>query len=91
MDCPKCGKSSFDFGKIGFTKVRETRSVGRGGIRRRRCCLECGHLYTTYEVHAFNLVEDMESKEAYKKQITETIEKSRQSILFALDKIFLDL
>jgi transcriptional repressor NrdR len=42
MRCPKCGHSD--------DKVIDSRTI-RGGevIRRRRCCLECGHRFTTYE------------------------------------------
>ena len=41
MRCPECkGKG---------LRVKETRSTAENKIRRRRACLECGHLFTTYE------------------------------------------
>ena len=56
MNCPKCGKSSFEF--EGASKVLETRSDKRGGIRRRRICPACAWRFTTYEVHSSNLLDD---------------------------------
>ena len=41
MMCPKCE---------GRTKVNESRHNQSGQVRRRRSCLDCGHLFTTYEV-----------------------------------------
>ena len=40
MECPYCGDTK--------TKVIDSRSVG-GGIRRRRRCLSCGDRFTTHE------------------------------------------
>jgi transcriptional repressor NrdR len=42
MRCPKCAHSD--------DKVIDSRTIRSGDvIRRRRCCLSCGHRYTTYE------------------------------------------
>ena len=93
MNCPKCGKSSFEF--EGASKVLETRSDKRGGIRRRRICPACAWRFTTYEIHQHHLVDDPECKKevmaTYKDELSKTVNKSRESILFAFDQIFLDL
>ena len=93
MDCPKCGKSSFDF--EGAKKVMETRSDRRGGVRRRRICPACDWRFTTYEIHQHDLVGDPEYQKevvkTYKEELSKTLNKSRESILFAIDQIFLDL
>ena len=93
MNCPKCGKSSFDF--EGAKKVMETRSDRRGGVRRRRICPACDWRFTTYEIHQQHLVDDPECKKevmaTYKEELSKTVNKSRESILFAFDQIFLDL
>jgi len=91
MDCPSCGKSSFDHERTNNNKVLETRSDGKGGVRRRRVCPACGFRFTTYEIHQYDFVEELDIRKNYRKQLTETVEKSRQSILFALDKILLEL
>ena len=48
-----------------------------------------------FEIHQHNLVSDPECKKevmsTYKEELSKTINKSRESILFALDQIFLDL
>lgn len=42
MRCPKCAHSD--------DKVIDSRTIRNGEvIRRRRCCLSCGHRFTTYE------------------------------------------
>lgn len=42
MRCPKCAHSD--------DKVIDSRTIRNGDvIRRRRCCLQCGHRFTTYE------------------------------------------
>ena len=56
MDCPKCKKSSFDY--EGASKVIDSRSDGRGGVRRRRNCPACGWRFTTYEVHSHNMIDE---------------------------------
>ena len=89
MNCPSCGKSSFKF--EGTKKVLETRSDQMGGVRRRRVCPACDFRFTTYEIHQYDFVEELDIKRNYKKELTRTVEKSKQSILFALDKIFLEL
>ncbi len=93
MNCPKCGKSSFDF--EGAKKVMETRSDMRGGVRRRRICPACDWRFTTYEIHQHDLVGDPEYQKevvkTFKEELSKTINKSRESILFAIDQIFLDL
>jgi|TARA_R100001082_G_scaffold2273_1_gene2027 transcriptional regulator NrdR family protein len=93
MDCPKCGKSSFNYEKA--RKVIETRSDQKGGIRRRRICPACEYRFTTYEIHQHNLITDPECRKEmildYKEELSKTINKSRETILFALDQIFLDL
>ena len=93
MDCPKCGKSSFDY--EGAKKIIESRSDKKGGVRRRRECPACHFRFTTYEIHQHNLMTDPECRKEmisdYKEELSKTIHKSRQSILFALDQIFLDL
>ena len=93
MDCPKCGKSSFDY--EGAKKVIESRSDQKGGVRRRRECPACNYRFTTYEIHQHNLVADPECRKEmisdFKEEITKTVNKSRETILFALDQIFLDL
>tara|TARA_B100000700_G_scaffold71567_2_gene79682 strand:+ start:363 stop:644 length:282 start_codon:yes stop_codon:yes gene_type:complete len=93
MDCPKCGKSSFNYEKA--RKVIETRSDKKGGIRRRRICPVCEYRFTTYEIHQHNLITDPECRKEmildYKEELSKTINKSRETILFALDQIFLDL
>ena len=88
MNCPKCGRSSYEFD--GASKVIETRSDGRGGIRRRRICPACDWRFTTYEIHQHDLVGD-EVVKTFKEELSKTINKSRESILFAIDQIFLDL
>lgn len=45
MTCPNCG---------GPTKVTDT-DKGEMSIRRRRECKDCGHRFTTYEVHSAHL------------------------------------
>ena len=58
MNCPKCKKSSFDY--EGASKVIDSRSDGRGGVRRRRNCPACGWRFTTYEVHSHNIIDEEE-------------------------------
>tara|TARA_R100000655_G_scaffold41643_1_gene77579 strand:+ start:2691 stop:2972 length:282 start_codon:yes stop_codon:yes gene_type:complete len=93
MNCPKCGRSSYEF--EGASKVIETRSDRRGGIRRRRICPACDWRFTTYEIHQHDLVGDPEYQKevvkTFKEELSKTINKSRESILFAIDQIFLDL
>tara|TARA_B100000287_G_scaffold145274_1_gene137115 strand:- start:201 stop:482 length:282 start_codon:yes stop_codon:yes gene_type:complete len=93
MDCPKCGKSSFDY--EGAKKVIESRSDKKGSVRRRRECPACNHRFTTYEIHQHNLMTDPECRKEmisdYKEELSKTINKSRETILFAIDQIFLDL
>ena len=90
MNCPKCGKSSFDF--EGAKKVMETRSDMRGGVRRRRICPSCDWRFTTYEIRQ-DILQDKTLNELaiYKHNAHKVINKSREIILFAFDKILLAL
>ena len=90
MDCPKCHRSSFDF--EGSTKVLESRSDKKGGVRRRRVCPACSYRFTTYEISQ-NLLVDFNKDEiiTYKQNAYKVINKSREIVLFAFDKILLAL
>lgn len=43
VQCPQCN---------GESHVIDSRDDVKGAKRRRRCCDDCGHRYTTYEIHA---------------------------------------
>jgi len=90
LDCPKCHKSSFEF--EGASKVLESRSDKRGGVRRRRICPACSHKFTTYEIRK-DMLQDKTLNELaiYKHNAHKVINKSREIILFAFDKILLAL
>lgn len=57
MICPKC--------RTRQDRVADSREAKHGQeIRRRRCCLKCGHRWTTFEVLDRVLKRDMDAKTA---------------------------